>query len=140
LNTEVGVASDPYGGLVMRRVGPDTVVFYASPNGPDANPIEFYHTTNDCSGDRYLHTGYQRGLAYFAQVHLGTIFYTKVADPMAQLQVQVGSVERFEANEDAMLGPGTCKEAEPGRVESAGVATASTDPVLVGLTLPLRIK
>jgi hypothetical protein len=140
LNSEVGVATDPYGGLVMRRVGADSVVFFASPNGPDSGPIEFYHTTSDCSGARYLHTGYQRGLAYFAQVHVGTIFYTKVADPMAQLQVPVGSIERFEANEDALLPGGTCNVADPGRTESAGVATSFTDPVLAGLTLPLRIK
>ena len=57
---------DPYGGLVMRRVGADTVVFFVSPAGPDSGPIEFYHTTSDCSGARYVHTGYQRGLAYFA--------------------------------------------------------------------------
>src|SRR5262245_20229682 len=140
LNTEVGVASDPFGGLVMRRLGEDTVVFFASPSGPDSGPIEFYHTTSDCSGDRYVHTGFQRGLAYFSQVHLGTVFYTKVADPTASLQVPVGSVERFEADQDAMLPGGTCNQADPGRVESAGVVTTFTDPMLAGLTLPLRIK
>lgn len=139
-NAEVGVATDPFGGLVMRRLGNDTVVFFASPAGPDSGAIEFYHTTADCSGDRYVHTGFQRGLAYFSQVHLGTVFYTKVADPNAQLQVPIGSIERFEANEDPLLQAGACRAADPGRMESAGVVNAVTDPVLATLTPPLRIK
>jgi hypothetical protein len=138
-NTEVGVATDPFSGIVMRRVGADTVIFFASPAGPDGGVMEFFHTTPDCTGDRYVRTAFQRGLAFFAQVHLGTIFYTTTVDPGGALQVPVGSIERFQANEDATQ-PGLCVPVEPGTVDSLGVVTTVSDPVIAGLTPPLRIK
>jgi len=145
-DTEIGVATDPFSGIVTRRLGDDLVVFFASTGGLDTGAIEFLHTSSDCSGDRYVTTSFQRGLAYFAQVHLGTLFYTKTADPGMQIQLPVGSVEKFEVNEDATLPwmPGSpvgkCTEASQGRVESAGPLTMVTDQVISGLTPPLRIK
>jgi hypothetical protein len=68
------------------------------------------------------------------------VFYTRVADPNAQVQVPIGSIERFEVDENAMLPGGTCREADASTVVSAGLVTTVSDPVIAGLTAPLRIK
>ena len=94
---EIGVATDPLNGWVMRRVGSDVVGFAASPNGPwsELEPIEFFYTTTDCSGPRYLDTWYAGGLAYVAHIHNRVLFYTKTLDPYGLVQLPVGSSERF---------------------------------------------
>src|SRR5262245_15098972 len=107
--TEIGVATDPLNGAVMRRVGNDTVTFSASPNGPwsELESIEFFYTTPDCSGPRYIDTWYAGGLAYVGHIHNGVLFYTKTLDPFGVVQVPVGSSERFDAGQDATQ-PGVC--------------------------------
>lgn len=140
-NQEVGVTTDPYSGIVVRKVGQDYVVFFASPSGPDGGPIDFYHTTADCSGDRYVSISGGRGFAFFAQVHQGAVIFTKTPamDALgAPTAVDVHSVEHIGAAQDAML-PGVC-EAGEGLGMSVGVVTAVNDPVLASLALPLRIK
>jgi hypothetical protein len=139
LNTEVGVATDPVYGVVTRRLGADLVVFNATAAGPVARPIEFFHTTPDCSGDRYLPTFSQVGLAYFAQVRQGTIFYTTTPDPAGTLQVPVGSVEFVGLGDDATL-PGSCSPVPGDVVMSIGVVTMAFDHAMAALTPPLRIK
>ena len=133
----VGVSSDPFSGMVYRRVGNDTIAFYASTAGPWKGAIDFYHTTDNCSDARYVTTG-GSGFAYFAAVRGATAFYTKTVDPANTLQVWAVAFEHFEADEDATQ-LGTCMPmaATPA---SLGVVTTATDPALGSLSLPLRLK
>lgn len=140
-NQEVGVATDPFSGIVARKVGQDYVVFFASPSGPDETALDFYHTSLDCSGPRYLSISGGRGFAYYAQVHHGAVFFTKTpaTDALgAPTAVDVHSFEHFEAGQDAMA-PGVCSPWDAAGM-SVGVVTAVSDPVLATLSLPLRIK
>ena len=133
----VGVASELFSGLLLRRLGNDAIVFFASLNGPTAGPIDFYHATADCSDGRYLPISGGAGFAYFASVRGGTAFYTKTVDPAAAAPVLIVASEHFGPNEDATQ-PGTCQEAgDPGPV---GVLTTASDPALLNLALPLRLK
>jgi hypothetical protein len=140
-NQEVGVPTDPYSGIVLRKVGQDHVVFFASPGGPDEGTIDFFHTTADCSGDRYLGISGGRGFAYYALIHRGAVFFTKTpaTDPLGvPAAVDVHSFERVEAGQDAMA-PGSCNPyVQDGA--NVGVVTAVSDSVLASLALPLRIK
>jgi len=133
----VGLASETFSGLLLRRLGNDAIVFFASVNGPTAGPIDFYHATTNCSDGRYLPISGGAGFAYFAAVRGGTAFYTKTVDPAAAAKVAMVASEHFEANQDATL-PGICNAAaDPGPV---GALTTASDPGLVNLALPLRLK
>jgi len=135
---EVGVATDPFGGLVLRHVGDDAVLFFVSPAGPAAGAIDFYHTREDCGDDRYLAISGGAGFAYYAYVHGGSLFYTRMQDPGMTVQVPIRAYEHFEQNEDAVL-TGRCTVLDGGTA-SLGRVTAVSDPTLANLRLPLRIK
>lgn len=137
--SEIGMATDPFSGVVLRRAGEDLVIFFASPNGPAKGPIEFYHTDANCQSERYMSTSYARGFTPFALVHKGVVFYTKALDPDGTVQVPVLSYERFEADQDATQ-PGTCLPWAGLPTLSLGVVTAVSDPVLATPALPYRIK
>jgi hypothetical protein len=133
----VGIASELFSGLLLRRLGNDAIVFFASVNGPTAGPIDFYHATTDCSDGRYISISGGAGFAYFAAVRGGTAFYTKTVDPTTAAPVAIVASEHFDANEDATR-PGTCNAAaDPGPV---GALTMASDPALLNLALPLRLK
>ena len=123
--------------MVYRRVGNDTIAFYASTTGPWKGPIDFYHATSDCSDSRYVTTG-GSGFAYFAAVRGATAFYTKTIDPTNSLQVSALAFEHFEADDDATV-PGACTPMAA-TTASLGVVTTATDQVLGSLALPLRLK
>jgi hypothetical protein len=135
---DVGVATDIFNGVLYRRVGTDAIVFYASMAGPTAAPIDFYHSTADCSDSRYLTISAGSGFAYYATVRGGTLFYTKVTDPASAPQLPILAFEHFEVTDDATL-PGVCRPMAMGTVP-LGVVTTATDPVLASLSLPLRVK
>jgi hypothetical protein len=135
---DVGVATDVFGGFLFRRVGNDALLFFASTAGPTATPIDFYHSTADCSDSRYLTIPGSSGFAYYATVRGNTFFYTKVTDPTATLQVPILAFEHFEVNEDATL-PGVCRPMAMGTA-ALGAVTMATDPALANLALPLRLK
>jgi hypothetical protein len=134
---EVGVATEPSSGLILRRLGSDPIVFFASINGPTPGPIDFFHSTADCSDNRYLPI-WSSGLAYFAMIRGGTAFYTKAVDPTGATKVPVLAYEHFESADDPMQ-PGTCTPYDVGSM-SLGVLTTATDPALANLALPLRLK
>jgi hypothetical protein len=70
---------DVVNGLVARWFGSDLVLLSVTPQGFAQADIVFYHTTSDCSGDRFLANN--GGLfAYFGQVLGSTVFYTRLAD------------------------------------------------------------
>jgi hypothetical protein len=135
---DVGVATDVFGGFVYRRVGNDAIMFFATPAGPVTGPIDFYHSTADCSDSRYLPIVGGAGFAYYATVRGGTAFYTKTMDPNGTLQVPILAVEHFNAADDATQA-GVCSPMVNAGA-SLGVVTTTTDPVLASLALPLRLK
>jgi hypothetical protein len=134
---EVGIATDPNSGVIFRRFGSDPVVFFASIYGPTSGPIDFYHSTSDCTDSRYLPIS-SSGFAYFATVRGDTAFYTKAVDPAGTTQVPILAYEHFEPTDDAMK-HGTCMPYNVGTA-SLGVVTTATDPMLANLALPLRLK
>jgi hypothetical protein len=137
LGQEVGIAIDPFGGFVLRHVGGDTLAFYTSPGGISAGPIDFYHQSSDCSDARYLPILGGAGFAFFAWPSGTTFFYTKTLDPTGTVQVPIGAIEHFEANEDATLA-GHCSPASG--AGSLGLATSVSDPLVATLQAPLRLK
>jgi hypothetical protein len=134
----VGLASEAFSGLVLRRVADDAIVFFATVNGPLLDAIDFYHATPDCSDSRHIPIAGGSGFAYYATVRGSSAFYTKAISSSAALQSPVVAVEHFEANEDATL-PGNCKPvaSDPGFV---GVLTTTSDSTLANLAPPLRLK
>jgi hypothetical protein len=135
---DVGVATDVFGGFIYRRVANDAIMFFATPAGPVTGPMDFYHSTADCSDNRYLPIVGGAGFAYYAMVRGGTAFYTKTMDPNGTLQVPILAVEHFNAADDATQA-GVCS---PMAIAGAslGAVTTATDPVLASLALPLRLK
>jgi hypothetical protein len=134
---EVGAATDAFGGFIVRKIGTDAVAFYGSTAGLQTGPIDFYHSTPDCSDSRYVQIFGGAGFAYFAWTHGSTVFYTKSVD--ASAQVPVLAYEHFEATDDPTQ-PGRCLAIDGGGLASVGVVTTATDPVLGSLALPLRLK
>lgn len=140
--TEIGVATDPYGGAVMRRAGLDAVTLWMSTTGgarSEGEALDFYYTTPDCSGTRYISTAFSSGFSHAGFVHNGVLFYTRTPDPMGTVQVPLLSYEHYNAHEDAMQ-PGVCSGLDAGTTASVGVAIAVNDPALANMALPLRIK
>jgi hypothetical protein len=134
---DVGLASEPFSGLLFRRVGNDAIVFFASVSGVATAPIDFYHTKGDCSDGRYIMISGGSGFAYYAAVRGDTAFYTKSVDTSGQPADPIVAVEHFEANEDATL-RGVCTAAsDPGPV---GPLTMTQDPALGHFVSPLRLK
>jgi hypothetical protein len=134
---DVGLASEPFSGLLLRRVGNDAIVFFAAVSGIATAPIDFYHTKADCSDGRYITITGGSGFAYYASVRGGTAFYTKSVDMSGMPADPIVAVEHFEPNEDATL-TGVCMAAsDPGAV---GPLTTANDPALAHLALPLRLK
>jgi hypothetical protein len=135
---QVGIAVEAFSGILLRRVGDDAIVFFASANGFAPGAIDFYHSTADCSDSRYLPISGGAGFAYFATIRGGTAFYTKAIDSTGTVQVPILAYEHFEAADDATR-PGVCTPYDGGTA-SLGVVTMASDPVLANLALPLRLK
>jgi hypothetical protein len=134
----VGVATDLFGGLLSRRVGNDTVLFFATAAGIPAGPLDFYHATTDCSDNRYLPISGGSGFAYLASVRGSTIFYTKTVDAASTTPIPILAIEHFEPSDDP-TGRGVCTPYDVG-VASLGAVTMASDPGLANLALPLRLK
>jgi hypothetical protein len=136
--TEIGIATDPYGGLLLRHVGNDAIVFWATSAGPTRNDLVFYHAKSDCSDDRYVRIQGGAGFAYYAEVRDGAAFYTKTQDPLGLIQVAIQASESFGAADDATR-VGACVPFDGGTL-SLGVVTMAPDPALMNPALPLRLK
>jgi collagen triple helix repeat protein len=129
---EVGLASELFSGLLVRRVGSDAIVFFASTAGAVRGPMDFYHSMADCSDSRYMSITGGAGFAYYAAVRGATVYYTKTVVPV---DVPILAIEHFEPNDDA----GVCTPYDGG-MASLGVVTTASDPGLANLVLPLRLK
>jgi collagen triple helix repeat protein len=134
---DVGYVTDVYNGYVVRKAGDDMVWFVAPSDGLPRVPTIFFHSQPNCGGERYVQTMGGQGLANFARVHGGAVFYTRTKDPYGSLAVPVQSYELVDATEDATL-PGRC--AAYAGTHSLGVVTTAFDPPLATLVPPFRIK
>ena len=135
----VGAVTDVYNGYVVRKEGDDMVWFAAPYSGLPVAPTIFFHVEADCGGERYLQTMGGQGLAYFAKVHRGVVFYTRTLDPWGAIAVPVHSYEVVGPTEDATR-PGRQCFPYDGRTNSLGVVTTVFDPALASLMPPFRIK
>lgn len=134
----VGTAVDPYTGAIARKVGNDWLLFQVLPSAGFAPyQINFFHTTSDCSGPRYLQVINGQGFTYNALVRGSMVFYTKAVDPNLQLQVQINSAEVVAPDQDPTT-PGTCMPFD--YLGSMGPVTAASDPGLANLVAPFKIK
>jgi hypothetical protein len=139
VNQEVGTATEPFGGLLLRRMGNDNVLFLATPNGPVKSAIDVYYLSADCGGAPHVSPSGGVGLAFYAQVNSGTAFFTRNFDLSAAMPVTFLSHEHFEANEDATKLGTRCVNNEPTDA-MLGTLTMATDPVLGNPALPWRVK
>jgi hypothetical protein len=136
---EVGTVADAYNGYVLRRVGDDMVWFAASYSGLPAEPTIFFHLEANCGGERYLQIIGNKGLAYFANVHQGVVFYTTTLDPWLKIALPVYSYEVVNPTEDARRPALKCV-AFDGSTNSVGIVTMVSDDALASLKPPFRIK
>jgi hypothetical protein len=133
LEQPVGTVVDPSPGTIVRRVGTDLLTMSASRNGFTLSAINFYHTSPDCSGPRYLldsSTGAE--FVYAAQVRETTLFFTRTHATIA-----VGSRETLGAAQDPEA-MGSC--VRYAAMMSVGPAVALTDTALGNLVPPFHIK
>jgi hypothetical protein len=144
-NQLVGAVVDPHTGVVLRKVGLDWLSIVVGPAGFAEGDIFFYHQQAGCGDQRLLLTSFTYGLVYPAQVHAGSIFYTKTLDPMGSLiQKMVPYRERFAAGVDAsVFDPNAC-EATPTDMapypQSVGPVVTASDSAMGGLVAPFRVK
>ncbi len=137
VGTYVGQLLDAYSGWVMRAVGDDRLFVPTSANGIPEIAASFYHTTTDCSGDRYLINFNGAGLLFYTQFAKGHLVYTRALDPNAGSMV-MGSVETLAANQNISEPGALC---EPyGYSVSAGLAVVAPAPELQSLQTPLRVE
>jgi Collagen triple helix repeat (20 copies) len=138
-NVAVGTLTDAFGGSVMRQAGNDSIVFWVTATGGlFTSPIDFYHSTTDCSDSRYIGISGGSGFAYSAYARPGALFYTTTQDPNGLVQVPILAYEHFETTDDATQ-PGTCVPLNAGNA-SIGVVTTVLDPSLAHLVMPLRVQ
>jgi hypothetical protein len=133
-NQDVGIATEPFGGLVLRQIGDDHVMFLATTAGPRADAIEFYHLSADCTDSRYVQVVGGAGFAFYAQVRQGTAYYTKAQD---QTYVNYLAKEHFEPGDNPAVA-GACVAEDDWK--PLGVLTSATDSVLSTIAPPLRVK
>ena len=136
--TEVGIV-ELGSGLIARKLGADTVLLFVTPQGFYQQPeIMFFHTTTDCSGDRYLRNNGGL-LAYFGQTSGSTVFYTTFSDASSTPRTEaVNSQEVVRPGADPMA-TGECT-ATGTSDQAVGVAIAVTDSTLGALVAPFRLR
>jgi hypothetical protein len=134
----VGAVLDALNAYVVRKIGQDSVWLFAGPNGFQEAGIDFYHSAVDCSDARMIVTSSGQGLLFYAQVHSGVVFYTRIVDPLQVVAVPVHAYEHVAPGQDATQ-PAVCAPLEAGN-QSVGVVTAVVDPTLATLATPFRIK
>ena len=125
-------------GMVARKLGADTVLLFVTPQGFYQNDIMFFHTSTDCSGDRYLRNNGEL-LAYFAQMSGSTVFYTTLSDASSTPRTEaLNSYEVVRPGADPMA-IGECTATAMGD-QAVGAAIAVMDPALGALVAPFRLR
>jgi hypothetical protein len=134
---DVGVL-DIASGQVTRRVGDIIATLGVTPNGFMQSDVVFLHTSDDCSGERYLPNN-PGGFTHAAWLVNGTVFFTLLADASNPLFPQpLNSFEVVTPGSDPDA-PGVCTPAPMG-LQSVGRARALRDPSLNALVAPFRLE
>ena len=123
--------------MITWKFGDDVVLLNVMPGGFYRGDITFYHTSSDCSGTRYL---WNNGgvFAYYGQMSSGTVFYTRLADPLQPALYEVNSYEAVKPGDD-LTATGSCTALAMGFV-SVAPALAVTDPALGAFAAPFKLK
>jgi len=125
-------------GLVTRRFGDDVVLLYVTTRGFYQGDITFFHTTTDCSGQRFLANN-GGSLASYGQASGSTVFYTTFSDASLTPRTEaLNSYEVVRAGTDPMT-MGECTATALGD-QAVGAATAVTDLALGALVAPFRLR
>ena len=134
--TAIGVV-DLVNRLVTWKFGDDVVLLPVMPGGFVQGAL-FYHTSDNCSGPRYL--GNNGGMFAYYGWSLGvTVFYTRLNDPsLPPLSEEVNSYEVVNAGDDPTA-LGSCTKFAMG-FQSVGEVTMATDPALSAFVAPFRLK
>ena len=121
-----------------RKLGADTVLLFVTPQGFYQGDVTFFHTTTDCSGERFLSNN-GGSLAYFAQLSGSTVFYTTVSDRSSTPRTEnLNSYEVVGPGADPMA-PGACTVTSMGD-QPVGAAVAVTDLAVGALVAPFRLR
>jgi hypothetical protein len=134
--TEVGTV-ELSTGLVTRRFGDDVVLLFVTPQGFYQGDITFFHTSSDCSGQRYLQNN-GGALAYLGQLSGSTVFYTPLSDPSPTQGEAIESYEVVRPGADPMA-MGECVTSQLG-TQTVGAVKAVTDPTLGNIVPPFRLR
>ena len=115
------------------------MLLFVTPQGFYQQPeIMFFHTTTDCSGDRYLRNNGGM-LAYIGQMSGSTVFYTTLSDASSTPPtLMLNSYEVVRPGADPMA-MGECTVSGMGD-QAVGTAIAATDSTLGALVAPFRIR
>lgn len=136
----LGTLIDGFNGVVMRQVGPDKVVFATSAVGVTAPSITFLHTSDDCSGPRYLPNQNGAGLLFYAQVSGAQLTYSRLVDPNYSVQLVARSIEAMNPGQD-LTQPGMCyPQPDANSPQSMGVAVIANDPALGAVVAPFHVE
>jgi hypothetical protein len=134
---EVGII-ELSSGLLTRKLGDDTVLLYVTPRGFYQGDITLFHTTTDCSGQRFLANN-GGSLASYGQASGSTVFYTTFSDASSTPPTQtLNSYEVVKSGADPMA-MGECTATAMGD-QAVGAAIAVTDAAVGALVAPFRLR
>jgi hypothetical protein len=119
-------------GMVERRFGSDVVLLPVTPQGFVRADVTFYHTTADCSGDRFLPNN--NGLfAYMGYLVGNSVFYTTLSNP--------SEPARTFRSARTVTPAGNSSCATGFAIDSwQGTAVMATDSALGSFALPFRLQ
>lgn len=136
----LGTMLDGYNGWVMRQVGDDRLLLQTTAAGLPSAMISFLHTSDDCSGPRYLNNANGAGLLFYAQVSGSQVAFTRLVDPGYAVALVPRSIEAMMPGQD-LNAPGQCVP-QPGSdsPQSMGLAVIVSDPELGAAVAPFRVQ
>ena len=136
----VGTMLDGYNGWVMRQVGSDRLLLQVTGQGLPAPMISFLHTTDDCSGPRYVNNMNGAGLLYLAQASGSQLVYSRLIDPSYSVALVPRSIEAMMPGQDVNA-PGQCvPQPQSDSPQSMGLAVVASDPAIGALVAPFRVE
>ena len=131
---------DGYNGWVMRQVGSDRLMLQATAVGMPSAMISFLHTSDDCSGARYLNNQNGAGLLFFAQASGAQLTFTRLVDPAWTVALVPHSIEVMQPGQD-LNAPGQCiSQPDATSAQSMGLAVVVSDPELASAVAPFHVQ
>lgn len=136
----VGTILDGYNGWVLRQVGSDRLLLQVTGQGLPATMISFLHTSDDCSGPRYINNMNGAGLLFLAQASGSQVVYSRLVDPSYTVALVPRSIEAMMPGQDLNT-PGQCvPQPQSDSAQSMGLAVIALDPAIGALVGPFRVE